>query len=168
MSDADPQELGLLSKLVIALALVLIATGVIWHGVTVATVERLWHDLVDRPDGPMSFRFILQPAMATIAAIRDGRKDVRAKRAPYLAAVLGSRQERMARLREGVNATARIFLLGIVMDAIYQALVLKRFYPNEAVVIALLLAFVPYLLIRGLVVRVARHRRGSALPDETP
>ena len=167
MSDADPQELGLVSKLAIAFALVLIATGMIWHGVTVATVGRLWHDLVDRPDGPMAFRFILQPAMATIAAIRDGRKDVRPNRAPYLATVLGSRQERMARLQEGVNATARIFLLGIVMDGIYQALVLKRFYPNGAVIIALLLAFVPYLLIRGLVVRVARYRRGNALPDET-
>ena len=89
MSDADPQELGLVSKLAIAFALVLIATGIIWHGVTVATVGRLWHDLVDRPDGPMAFRFILQPAMATIAAIRDGRKDARANRAPYLAANFG-------------------------------------------------------------------------------
>jgi len=41
---------------------------------------------------------------------------------------------------------------------IYQLLVLKTFYPNEALVIALLLAFVPYLIIRGLVFRVARSR----------
>jgi hypothetical protein len=40
--------------------------------------------------------------------------------------------------------------------------VLKTFYPNEALVIALLLAVVPYLIIRGLVLRVARSRiRGS-------
>jgi hypothetical protein len=44
------------------------------------------------------------------------------------------------------------------MDIIYQALVLHTFYPDEALVIALLLAFVPYLIIRGLVVRVARMR----------
>ncbi len=177
MSDGDPQDLGLLSKLAIALAVVFIATGIIWHGITVATVGRLWHDLVDRPDGPMAFRFIPQPGMATVAAIRDGRKDARANRTPYLATVLGSRQERMARLREGVNATARVFLLGIVMDRIYQALVLKRFYPNEAVVIALLLAFVPYVLIRGPVVRVtsamacaasvASGRRRSSTYDGT-
>jgi hypothetical protein len=49
-----------------------------------------------------------------------------------------------------------------VMDVIYQLIVLKTFYPNEALVIALLLAFVPYLIIRGLVLRVARSRiRGS-------
>ena len=44
------------------------------------------------------------------------------------------------------------------MDVIYQALVLKTFYPNEALIIALLLAFLPYLIIRGLVLRIARSR----------
>jgi uncharacterized membrane protein YjgN (DUF898 family) len=48
------------------------------------------------------------------------------------------------------------------MDVIYQFIVLETFYPNEALVIALLLAFFPYLIIRGLVFRVARSRiRGS-------
>jgi hypothetical protein len=42
------------------------------------------------------------------------------------------------------------------MDAIYQATVLKTFYPGEAVIVAILLAFVPYLLLRGPVARVAR------------
>jgi hypothetical protein len=55
-------------------------------------------------------------------------------------------------------ATARIILLGLVMDVIYQALVLRTFYPNEALIIALLLAFVPYLIIRGLVLRGWRRR----------
>jgi hypothetical protein len=41
------------------------------------------------------------------------------------------------------------------MDAIYQVLELKTFHPNEALIVALLLAFVPYLVIRGLVTRVA-------------
>ena len=67
-------------------------------------------------------------------------------------------QERVGRLREGLNATARIILLGLVMDVIYQLLVLKTFYPNEALVVALLLAFVPYVIIRGLVLRIARSR----------
>jgi hypothetical protein len=34
----------------------------------------------------------------------------------------------------------------------------KTFYPNEALAVALLLAFVPYLIIRGLVLRVAWSR----------
>jgi hypothetical protein len=63
-----------------------------------------------------------------------------------------------------LNATARIILLGLAMDVIYQVIVLKTFYPNEALVIALLLAFVPYLIIRGLVVRVAWSRRRGPAP----
>jgi hypothetical protein len=154
MTDANPQELGLLAKLVI----VLIVAGVLWNGVTVETFQRFWHDLVERRDGPMRFRFILQPLMAAIAAIHDGREDARAGRSPYFMTVLRNPQERVGRLREGLNATARIILLGLAMDVIYQLLVLKTFYPNEALVIALLLAFVPYLIIRGLVLRVARSR----------
>jgi hypothetical protein len=44
--------------------------------------------------------------------------------------------------------------------------VLKTFYPGEAEIVAILLAFVPYLLLRGPVARVARwclarHSAGS-------
>jgi hypothetical protein len=159
MSDANAQELGLLAKLVIAFGIVLIAAGLLWHGVTVETFQRFWHDLIQRSDGPMRFRFILQPSMAAIAAVHDGRNDAQLGRAPYLVTVLRDPQERIGRLRDGLNATARIILLGLAMDIIYQALVLRTFYPDEALVIALLLAFVPYLIIRELVARVARMRR---------
>jgi hypothetical protein len=158
MSNATPQELGVLAKLIIVVAIVLFVSGVVWHGVTGEALRRFWHDLVERPDEPMRFRFILQPVMAALAAIHDGRKDARAGRSPYLMTVLRNPQKRVGRLREGLNATARIILLGLVMDVIYQLIVLKTFYPNEALVIAVLLAFVPYLILRGLVLRVARSR----------
>jgi hypothetical protein len=60
-------------------------------------------------------------------------------------------------LWEGIVSTARILILGIVMDTIYQWLVFKTFYPAQAAVIAVLLAFVPYLLLRGPFHRIARH-----------
>jgi hypothetical protein len=156
MTDANPQELSILAKLVIVFSIVLIVAGVVWHGVTVATFQRFWHDLIERPDGPMRFRFFLQPLMAAIAAIHDGREDARTGRSEYFMTVLRNPQKRVGRLREGLNATARIFLLGLAIDVIYQILVLKTFYPNQAVVVALLLAFVPYVLLRGLVHRVVR------------
>lgn len=162
MTDANSQELGLLAKLVIAFAILLTIAGVLWHGVTIEVFQRIWHDLVERPTEPMKFRFILQPLMAAIVAIRDGLKDVRTGRPPYSWAVLSKPRERILRLREGLNATARIILLGLAMDAIYQIIVLKRFYPVEALIIALLLAFVPYLLIRGPAARLARWRSGAS------
>ena len=75
MNDATPQELGILAKLVLLLAVVLIVAGVVWHGVTGDAWRRFWHDLVERPDEPMRFRFILQPLIAAFAAIHDGRED---------------------------------------------------------------------------------------------
>ena len=40
------------------------------------------------------------------------------------------------------------------MDSIYQGIVFERFHPAETVII-LLLAFVPYVLLRGPVARIA-------------
>ena len=163
MSKVEPQELGVLAKLVIGLGVVMLVAGVVWHGATLESLQRLWDDLIKRPEGEMKFRFVLQPVMAAIAAVRDGREDARIGRPPFFVTMLRNPQERVGLLREALNATARIILLGLVMDVIYQALVLNTFYPNEALVIALLLAFVPYLIIRGVVMRIVRSRmRGPA------
>jgi hypothetical protein len=104
----------------------------------------------------MTFRFVLQPVMAVIAALHDGIADARAGRTPYVWALITGSHHRVERLNEGLVATARILLLGFGMDAVYQATVLKTFYPGEMVAVAVLLAFVPYLLLRGPIARVAR------------
>jgi hypothetical protein len=165
MPDDEPQKLSLLARLVAVSIVVLIVAGVVWHGVTVATFERIWRQLIERADAPMRFRFILQPLMAGIAAILAGLKDARAGRSPYFWTLLRNPRERIERLNEGLNATARIILLGLVMDAIYQIIVLKRFYPAEAVIVALLFAFVPYVIIRGPVLRIERWWLGGAPPN---
>jgi hypothetical protein len=157
MIDTNVDRLGLLARLVMTLALLLFVAGVAWHGITLETPQRIWIDLIERPNGPMSFRFILQPLMAAIAAALDGRSDARRSRSPYFLTVLRNREERIGRLREGLNATARIILLGIVMDVIYQLIELKTFYPVEALIIAIVLAFVPYVVLRGIAARIARR-----------
>jgi hypothetical protein len=105
----------------------------------------------------MTFRFVLQPAMAAIAALRDGVADARFRRSPYLSAIVRGVEGRGSRLWEGIVSTARILILGVVMDVIYQLVFLGEFYPAEAAVIAVLLAFVPYALLRGPISRVARR-----------
>ena len=42
---------------------------------------------------------------------------------------------------------------------VYQIIVARFVYPGEVVIVALLLAIVPYLLVRGLVTRIARTRQ---------
>jgi hypothetical protein len=128
------------------------------------TLTRFWHDLLARPSGPFAFRFLLQPTMAAIAAIRAGLIDARTGRSPSVLALWTEPAERARRLSEALSATGRIFLLGLAMDGIYQFVVLKKFYPLEALVISLALAVMPYFLIRGPVARVARwwHSRHGA------
>lgn len=145
------------ARLAAALILGLIILGAVWYGISFESLDRLWKDILARPGGPMTFRFILQPAMAAIAAFRDGVEDARIGRAPYISSMLRGVEPRGARLWESVVATARILVLGVVMDSIYQGLVFKTFYPAQAAVIAVLLALVPYLLLRGSFERVARH-----------
>ena len=77
-------------------------------------------------------------------------------------------RERRARLIHGLNQTARIIVLGLVMDVIYQLIFLKVFYPVEALIIALVLAFVPYLIIRGLAARVTRRWGRRISPIKHP
>lgn len=108
----------------------------------------------------MTFRFILQPAMAIIAAARDGVRDARLGRRPYIWALIHGVRDprgRGGRLWEGILSTARIIILGVVMDIIYQWKALATFYPGQAAVIAVLLAFVPYLLLRGPFLRLAQR-----------
>ncbi len=110
----------------------------------------------------MTFRFVLQPVMAAATALYDGIQDARAGRSPYLWTIFTDPAKRAARLQEGFTSTARIILLGLAMDAIYQFIEFDHFHPAESVIVALLLAFVPYLLLRGLLARLARRWRGPA------
>jgi hypothetical protein len=127
-------------------------------------LQRLWTELVARPSGPMAFRFLLQPTVAAILAIRDGMKDARAGRPPYFHTILHDPVQRWPRLREGFGAVGRMIGLGIAMEAIYQWRVIGGFRPLEMAVVVLLLCFIPYLLIRGPADRIDRRRkaRGGA------
>lgn len=165
MTEIPSKRQIILARVVLWLIAILAAFALIRLGLSPGTVDIFWHDIRDRPGGTMTFRFILQPAMAAIAAFRDGLKDARAGRSPYLWTVLANPAERMGRLNEGLISTAQIILLGLVMDAIYQFIVLKTFYPGQAVVVALVLAFIPYVLLRGPVARIVHWWRGNASLD---
>jgi hypothetical protein len=161
MTVAASRMQTLMARLVVLLMIVCIVLDVAWHGVSVTALARMWQNILDRPGGPLTFRFILQPTMAMIAALHDGIKDARTGRSPYLWAVFTNAADRGGYLWDGVISTARIILLGLVMDLIYQVTELNEFYPGEAVIVALTLAFLPYLILRGPIARIARWRRGD-------
>jgi hypothetical protein len=155
-----------LPRIILYLALVLVVAGIVLHGIAWAEFQRIWDHLIARPGGSLALRFFLQPAMASIFAVRDGIKDAHTGRSPYFWTVFTNPEKRRDRLREGLDATGKIILIAIALDAIYQYITHKTFYPVEALIVAVLLAFIPYLLIRGPVARIARrwmarHSAGS-------
>jgi hypothetical protein len=166
MTETVSKTKLLLARFVVALMLVFVVLGMVLYGFSAEVFERIWQNMLDRTGGPMTFRFFLQPVMASIAALFDGIKDARAGRSSYLWTILTDPARRAGRLHEGLISTARIILLGLCMDVIYQFIEFETFHPAEAVIIALLLALVPYLLMRGPVARIARWRLGGGPAKE--
>jgi hypothetical protein len=165
MTTAPSKIQILMAQLAVMLLIAFILAGVVRYGLTAEVRHRVWDQLIARPTGPMAFRFILQPAMATIVALRDGIRDARTGRPSYFWAMLSNPFASVGRLEEGVIATARVILLGLVMDVIYQYIVLKTFYPGEAAIVAIALAFVPYVLLRGPIERIA-HSWFGVTPEK--
>jgi hypothetical protein len=87
--------------------------------------------------------------MAVLFAVRDGRKDAREGKPPYAWALFTNADHRRELLQSGWKATGKIFVLALVLDAVYQYLAVRRFYTGEALAVSVLLALVPYLLLRG-------------------
>ena len=119
-------------------------------------LNRIFENLIGRVSGPMKFRLILQPLMATIFAIRNGLKDAKEGRPPYFWGLFTHPEQRLDMLRDGWKRVGKVFVMAIIIDLVYQWIVSRRFYPFEALLVAIILAFIPYLLIRGPVDRIAR------------
>ena len=77
------------------------------------------------------------------------------RRKPFSGQHYGIRN-RSAAACEGLISTSRMALIGFGMDTIYQFKELDRFYPVEAVTMVLLLAVIPYFVLRWIVEHVAR------------
>jgi hypothetical protein len=120
-------------------------------------LTRFVADLIGRLSGPLTLRLFLQPAVAMVLAARDGVKDARDGRPPHLWRLLtGAPETRRRRAQETAKAVLKVFIMAVVLDCVYQILVFRWIYPVEAMVTAAILAILPYVLLRGVVNRIAR------------
>jgi hypothetical protein len=119
--------------------------------------------LVHRVDGPMAFRFVLQPTVAMIFAIRAGLNDFRLGQSPRL--LWGALVYRDGRARElfrlAWKDVNKVFFLACVLDLAYSEMIYGRLYPLQSLIVAFALAIMPYVLVRGRVTWIVRHVRGS-------
>lgn len=124
-------------------------------------LKRVLENLFSRLSGPLNFRFIVQPAVASFLAIRAGLRDAQQERPAFLWAAITNPSYRRHLFRQFWNDAWKVFALAIVLDAIYQLIVHRGVYVLELFIVATILALVPYLSLRGPVNRIARlfHRQ---------
>lgn len=120
-------------------------------------LTRFWPEIIARPSGPLAFRFVLQPTMAILLAVRDGLKDARTGRPPFLQTVVREPHIRKVLLHEAFHAIARLLVLALTLDIAYELIAFQAIRPVQTIVIAVALGVVPYVLTRGPVSRVARR-----------
>jgi hypothetical protein len=117
-----------------------------------------FEDIPKRLAGPGRFRFVLQPLIATLLGIRNGLADARAGRPPYLYGVLFHRGLRGELLRTGFETVVILMLMGILLDAVFQWVILGVSHPGAALVMGPVLIGGPYALARALSNRAAGLR----------
>ena len=121
-------------------------------------LSRLCQNLSGRFHGPLAFRFVLQPLTAALMAFRAGVRDARTGRPAFGWAVITNPVGRRDLLLEGWREISSVFVVAVVIDLIYEAIALQRFYPGESLIVASLLALLPYPVIRGSINRIVRRR----------
>ena len=157
MSSGAPSRVStIFTYVVVIVCLGLLLLGALLHGFSLEVQQRFWGNIFDRVGGPMTFRFVLQPTMAFIAALHDGIRDARGGHKAFFWTKVDDPEHQHGRLREGFTSVARVIALGIGMDVIYQLRELKTFFPAEAAVMAILLAVIPYFIFRWIIEIVAR------------
>jgi hypothetical protein len=113
--------------------------------------------LTARLHGPMSFRFFLQPLVAILFAVRDGMRDAREGRAPFLSGLVTDAGHRLERLSSGWKGIGKVFLVAVVLDVVFQCIVFHELRELGVLAAGVILAILPYLAFRGPVNRLLRR-----------
>lgn len=119
--------------------------------------QRAWENLLGRVSGPMKFRLVMQPLVAIFFAVRSGIRDARQGRSAFLWSVITDKSQRRDLLRHAWSDVGKVFIFACVLDAIYQLIEHRGVYFLEMLIVAAVLAVLPYVLVRGPVSRLVKR-----------
>ena len=71
-------------------------------------------------------------------------------------------------LRQARNDVGTVFIVALVLDSIYQVIAHSGIYALELLLTSTILALVPYVIVRGLVTRLARRQSAVSRADGRP
>ncbi len=124
--------------------------------------HRFLEDIVARLHGPGRFRFVLQPLVAIAFGTRDGIKDARAGRPPFLRDLILHTAERPGLMRSAFASVRDLVAIAILLDVISQLIIFRMVHPGAALLIGPVLIAFPYASSRALANRASKWRAGSA------
>lgn len=110
-----------------------------------------------RSDGPLYFRLYVMPVVAFLVGIRLGIRDAKKNEPTLLSNLITNSTERKLVLRPGWKKIFRILVIALVLDTIYQFMIFRAFYVFQAILVAVLCAFLPYMVGRGISHRLAGY-----------
>lgn len=108
--------------------------------------------------GPGRLRFIVQPLLAVLLGIRDGRRDADAARPPYVVSVLFANEFRRESLMSGLATLTRPLVVAVIVDMAAHYLIFRSVRLWHAVVFGAALIALPYVVTRALTNRIRQKR----------
>lgn len=116
--------------------------------------EHLINDFLAVITGPLSFRFIVQPAVAMVLAIRDGRVDAKLHRKPFFWSIVSNPSQRMKSITNALHSVLSPIIIGICTDAVAQYMIFKHVRIVTAIFVGSVIISLPYVLVRGITNRI--------------
>ena len=122
-----------------------------------------WEHLVaDLTSGRGQLRLVLQPTVAIVLGARLGIADAREQAPPFLLRLATGSHERVALLKRSLSDVVMPLCVAVIIDGILQHYTLNRVRPLGAVVVGVLLVWLPYSIARALANRIYRRRHRTA------
>jgi hypothetical protein len=132
-------------------------------------MSRGFEQLIGHASGPFHLQLVITPSMAIIFAVRAGLKDAREGRPPFLWEVITQPTERQRLRRSWWKDIGKMIIVVLVVDTAYQIFILRAFYIVQALILVVVLAMIPYALVRGITTRLTRgfYKRPVGPADES-
>ncbi len=106
--------------------------------------------IIELLSGPGNLRFVLQPLIAILLAIRDGRNDAKSGTPAFLAEMVSGSGPRGATLKVSMKATLMPFSVAVILDSILQIVIFDVWRLQWALVVGLFLVGIPYVVVRSI------------------
>jgi hypothetical protein len=120
--------------------------------------QELLDDIPRRLAGPGRMRFVVLPAVAILFGIAAGRRDAKAGSPPYLLALAFGKIAHGELLRSSAWDVLNLVLLGVLLDAVAQRIILGEVHPVVALLAGPVLVTLPYATARALAKHLSSAR----------